>query len=248
MYQDFETILFETSESLSLAANPDESWTAIVAASRKVGATALNAGAITADTREAIWSRTTMTKEWLKEYTEQRLYEIDPLVHGIQTRRLPELHPAGLPLAGMPPDPRFQILRTRLIDHGYAWFWGHLWREPVYENVVVMATQDDPRFMFGPNTACLIRTVSALMAARLSAPKEVEALYGERTGYKPLSVRERDVMHYLAQGLDNNGIAFKLGIAEVTVRMHLRNVRKKMGATTREQALALALLRGAFKP
>lgn len=247
MPQNFETVLFDITDRLSQAATPDESWAAVVAASRMVGATALNAGAVTVDTREAIWSRSTMTQEWLTEYTAQKLYEVDPLVYGIQARCLPELHPAGHPLAGMVPDPRFEILRTRLVHYGYAWFWGHLWREPTHENIVVMATQDDPRDMFGPNTACLIRTVSALMAARLSAPQEVDALYGERTGYKPLSAREKDVMHYLAQGLDNVGIAHKLGIAEVTVRMHLRSVRKKMCATTREQALALALLRGAFE-
>ncbi|PWR03948.1 hypothetical protein DKT77_04355 [Meridianimarinicoccus roseus] len=244
----FEQVLRDVTDGLALAANPEERWAAIVAASQTVGATALSAGAVTLDTRETLWSRTTMPAEWVAEYDALGLEEIDPLAQGIRTGHLPELHAAGIPLSGVPPDSRFTMLRTRLLDHGYGWFWGHLWRQATHENVVVMATLEDPRSMFGPNTSILIRTVSALMAARLSAPMEADPVGDADSVSRSLSEREKDVMQLLARGKDNIGIAHSLGIAEVTVRMHLRSVRKKMGASTREQALALALLRGAFEP
>ncbi|OSP56217.1 LuxR family transcriptional regulator [Pseudoruegeria sp. SK021] len=246
MSQSFETILLDITDTLSSTSGIEDSWAAIVRASEKIGAVALNAGAFTRDTREMIWARSTMEDAWIKEYDANRFHEIDPMLFAIRRGDIPELSLAGLPVPGMAPDPRFPLLRQRLLSYGYAWLWAHQWRKPAYDNVVVMAMQDDPQEMFGPNTADLIRTVSALMAARLSPPTEVDALYGGMTEYRSLTVREKDVMHCLAQGMNNSRIAETLGVAEITVRMHLRNVRQKMGATTREHALALALLRGAF--
>ncbi|MEX0284430.1 MAG: LuxR C-terminal-related transcriptional regulator [Paracoccaceae bacterium] len=62
--------------------------------------------------------------------------------------------------------------------------------------------------------------------------------------YEFLSDREKNVLNCLARGMHNEQIAHHLGISEVTVRMHSSNARKKMNATTRAQAIALALSRG----
>ncbi|WP_333714269.1 response regulator transcription factor [Yoonia sp.] len=52
-----------------------------------------------------------------------------------------------------------------------------------------------------------------------------------------LSKGERQCMDLLGQGLRSKAIAQELGLATVTVELHLRNVRSKLGATTRDQAL-----------
>lgn len=52
-----------------------------------------------------------------------------------------------------------------------------------------------------------------------------------------LSPREADVMQLLAAGLRSQEIAHELGLALVTVELHLRNARVKLGARTRDQAL-----------
>jgi DNA-binding CsgD family transcriptional regulator len=54
-----------------------------------------------------------------------------------------------------------------------------------------------------------------------------------------LSKRERQCMDLLGQGLRSKAIAQELGLATVTVELHLRNVRTKLGASTRDQALLL---------
>ena len=59
-----------------------------------------------------------------------------------------------------------------------------------------------------------------------------------------LTVRERDVLRYLASGLRNDEIAWRLKIAEVTVRAHMTSARRKMGAATREETLAKAIRSG----
>jgi DNA-binding CsgD family transcriptional regulator len=59
-----------------------------------------------------------------------------------------------------------------------------------------------------------------------------------------LTHRERECLEGLALGLTNAGIAKRLGLALPTVAMHLTNARKRLGARTREQAVAQAVSLG----
>ena len=47
--------------------------------------------------------------------------------------------------------------------------------------------------------------------------------------------REKEVLHRLRQGMQNKIIAYELGISESTVKVHLRNVMKKLNASNRTQ-------------
>ncbi|WP_336055914.1 helix-turn-helix transcriptional regulator [Nitratireductor sp. CH_MIT9313-5] len=57
----------------------------------------------------------------------------------------------------------------------------------------------------------------------------------------PLSGREVECLQWLASGLRTKEIARKTDLSPATVEFHLRNARFKLGATTREHALAIAL-------
>jgi DNA-binding CsgD family transcriptional regulator len=59
-----------------------------------------------------------------------------------------------------------------------------------------------------------------------------------------LSPRQRDVIELVAEGLTSIQIAERLGVSPETVRTHLRNARLKLGASTKAQAVAVAMLRG----
>ena len=59
-----------------------------------------------------------------------------------------------------------------------------------------------------------------------------------------LSIRERECLLWLANGLKSAEIADRLGIALVTVDLHFKNARKKLKAATREEALAKAIING----
>ncbi len=63
-----------------------------------------------------------------------------------------------------------------------------------------------------------------------------------------LTQRERECLESLAQGLTNAGIASKLGVAVPTVAMHLASARRRLGAHTREEAVATAVSLGLIKP
>jgi DNA-binding CsgD family transcriptional regulator len=62
-----------------------------------------------------------------------------------------------------------------------------------------------------------------------------------------LTAREIECLSSLVEGLTNEGIARRLGISVSTVAMHLNNVRRKLHAKTREQAVAVAMRCGLVK-
>ncbi|HEY8466700.1 MAG TPA: LuxR C-terminal-related transcriptional regulator [Solirubrobacterales bacterium] len=55
------------------------------------------------------------------------------------------------------------------------------------------------------------------------------------------SAREREVLSLLAAGQTDNQIAARLGVSPATVQTHVRNVKTKLGARTRAQAVAKAI-------
>ena len=59
-----------------------------------------------------------------------------------------------------------------------------------------------------------------------------------------LTPRERDCIGYIAEGQSDNDIADRLGISVSTVITHVQNARRKLGAKTRAQAVAVCLASG----
>jgi DNA-binding CsgD family transcriptional regulator len=57
----------------------------------------------------------------------------------------------------------------------------------------------------------------------------------------PLTGREREILGLLAEGLSGARIADHLVLSPETVRTHVRNAMAKLGASTRSQAIAIAL-------
>jgi DNA-binding NarL/FixJ family response regulator len=55
--------------------------------------------------------------------------------------------------------------------------------------------------------------------------------------WESLSDREREVLHLLTEGQDNNLIASSLGISINTVEKHLKSLYKKLGVTSRTEAV-----------
>lgn len=61
-----------------------------------------------------------------------------------------------------------------------------------------------------------------------------------------LSDREMTVLELLAQGKPNREIGTELGLAEATVKMHVKSVCAKLGASNRTQAVIVARDMGIF--
>ena len=65
-----------------------------------------------------------------------------------------------------------------------------------------------------------------------------------RTTEGVLTPRERSVLELVAKGLTNRAVGAELFISEKTVSVHLTRVMAKLGATSRTEAVAVALSRG----
>jgi DNA-binding CsgD family transcriptional regulator len=97
---------------------------------------------------------------------------------------------------------------------------------------------------FGDSVLTSLQDVTALRRAQ----DEIAAL-GARVGANGgakgvLSPREHEVVELLAAGLTGDEVAEQLGISPATVRVHIRNATGKLGASTRTQAVAMAVARG----
>jgi pimeloyl-ACP methyl ester carboxylesterase/DNA-binding CsgD family transcriptional regulator len=73
----------------------------------------------------------------------------------------------------------------------------------------------------------------------------VERLYAflprpTKGNFSELTTREKEVLHLLARGWDNDQIGSELKIAEKTVRNHVSGIFAKLGVETRARAVAIA--------
>jgi len=72
----------------------------------------------------------------------------------------------------------------------------------------------------------------------------VEQGIAPRLQGSPLSPREKECLILAARGQTSRDIAFKLGISERTVQFHFDGIRSKLGAATRNEAVAKGIGEG----
>jgi DNA-binding NarL/FixJ family response regulator len=92
--------------------------------------------------------------------------------------------------------------------------------------------------------ADLLKVIRQVHAGKRHVSAEVAANLAEHLGDELLTDRETDVLKHVAGGNRNRDIAQKLFIAEETVKVHMKHIMEKLGASDRTQAVAIAVRRG----
>lgn len=83
---------------------------------------------------------------------------------------------------------------------------------------------------------------SKVFSERVSQYLHEREMFGaEEDPFSVLTERELDVLHELAQGLSNKQIASVLNISEQTVKVHIRNLLRKLNVRSRVAATILFL-------
>ena len=90
----------------------------------------------------------------------------------------------------------------------------------------------------------ILAAIRSAVAGDVYMSEDVRRIYETRKGAKGLSPRETEVLGLVAKGLANREIGDRLGISENSVKMHLKRVNFKLGASDRTEAVQLALQRG----
>jgi DNA-binding NarL/FixJ family response regulator len=90
----------------------------------------------------------------------------------------------------------------------------------------------------------MLRAIHAVHAGGKYLPASVSAALESSTLPAGLSAREMDVLSLIVKGRGNKQIAYQLGIAEHTVKNHVKNILSKLSVDDRTQAATAAIQRG----
>jgi DNA-binding NarL/FixJ family response regulator len=90
----------------------------------------------------------------------------------------------------------------------------------------------------------LVAAIRQVHAGRKSIPTQVATQLAEHLSDEALTAREIDVLARVAGGNRNRDIAGQLFISEETVKVHMKHIMDKLGASDRTQAVAIAIRRG----
>jgi DNA-binding NarL/FixJ family response regulator len=90
----------------------------------------------------------------------------------------------------------------------------------------------------------LVEVIRQVHAGKKRVPPEVAANLAEHMSDEALTDREIDVLRHVAGGNRNRDIAERLFISEETVKVHMKHIMEKLGASDRTQAIAIAVRRG----
>jgi two-component system nitrate/nitrite response regulator NarL len=99
----------------------------------------------------------------------------------------------------------------------------------------------------------IAESMTQRLIAKMRTPQKVEELHARNIQHtpdtrdtresSPLTPRERDIVRIVARGASNKDIARELDLAESTVKIHVRNVLRKLNLTSRVQIAIHALAR-----
>lgn len=91
-------------------------------------------------------------------------------------------------------------------------------------------------------TSKLVAALRSLPQGTATTPATDNAEDARR--FEDLSIREREILRQIAQGMSNKVIARKLDIAETTVKNHVQHILRKLDLTSRVQIAVYAVQHG----
>jgi DNA-binding NarL/FixJ family response regulator len=90
----------------------------------------------------------------------------------------------------------------------------------------------------------LVEMIRHVHIGKKGIPQQIAAHLAEHFSDEALTEREIEVLSHIAGGNRNRDIAERLFISEETVKVHIKHIMEKLGASDRTQAVAIAIRRG----
>ena len=90
----------------------------------------------------------------------------------------------------------------------------------------------------------LVRAIRAARDGNFYVDPALSSTIVLEEGERTLTVRQREILQMLADGMQTEAVARKLGLSTETVRTHTKRILAKLHADTRTQAVAIAIRNG----
>jgi DNA-binding NarL/FixJ family response regulator len=90
----------------------------------------------------------------------------------------------------------------------------------------------------------LVDGIRQVHAGKKFIPPAIGSHLAEHMGDEGLTAREVEVLCQMARGDRNQDIAQRLFISEETVKVHVKHIMEKLGASARTEAVTIAIRRG----
>lgn len=200
---------------------------------RPFGVTAYAIGQLRKNGQPSVIYLTTWPKAWMELYAANGFIADDPLV--AEALATPD------PFTWEEMNTRRGIAGNRVIDAAAGFGWREGFAVPIH----------------GPGDA---RGVVALLAERMRMPDAAaraglvriarccfavaRRLHDRQAAPTLLTRREREALALVARGLEDAAIGEALGVTRASAHMYVERAKRRLGATTRAQAVASALDEG----
>ena len=93
----------------------------------------------------------------------------------------------------------------------------------------------------------VLQAIKEVASGNTYFPAKIASKIESRSSHQNLTPRELEVLQGLANGFSNKEIMEQLDLSEGTVKLHLSNLRRKLDASDRTQALINGVKRGLVK-
>ena len=93
----------------------------------------------------------------------------------------------------------------------------------------------------------MVDAIRQVHTGKKRIPHEVASQLAEHISDEALTEREIDVLQHVAGGNRNRDIAEQLFISEETVKVHVKHIMQKLGASDRTAAVAIGVRRGIIR-
>ena len=90
----------------------------------------------------------------------------------------------------------------------------------------------------------LVRAIRAAHSGEFYVDPALSSTIVLEEGDRTLTARQREILQMLADGMQTEAVARKLGLSTETVRTHTKRILAKLHADTRTQAVAIAIRNG----
>lgn len=237
--------LIDAFDEMNACADEDEVWKSSHKLIEAIGGNHIVNSKILNSNTSVIWFRTSMHDAWIDEYLGCGYLKGDTILKELIGKSDNIVIESGTLTNDYQTDNLEVDFNRGLNDAGYGTLMSQSFacKSNQTTNFVTVCFDKSNSELKNIN-AERVKVIQSILSIFLSKPPNMNSPGIVKTGVYGLSPRERDVLALLAHGHQTSRIADKLNVSNVMVSKHFANARKKLGAATREQALALAMAAG----